>query len=140
MNRPRRVVLDTSMLVSAAIRAGSISDQALLKALRTSNVCASVETLDELTSAQNREKFDRYLDLESRRSFVSLIRRNVHVFDVPTEDRLAVDPPCRDPKDNMFLALALVSEADIVVSSDDDLLVLHPWRGIPIMTPAEFLA
>ena len=140
MNRSRRVILDTSMLVSAAMRTGSISDQALLKALRTSNVCASVETLDELTSAQNREKFDRYLDLESRRSFVSLIRRNVHVFDVPTEDRLAVDPPCRDPKDNMFLALALVSEADIVVSSDDDLLVLHPWRGIPIMTPAEFLA
>ena len=140
MNRPRRVVLDTSMLVSAAIRAGSISDQALLKALRTSKVCASVETLDELTSVLNREKFDRYLDLESRRSFVSLIRRNVHVFDVPTEDRLAVDPPCRDPKDNMFLALALVSEADIVVSSDDGLLVLHSWRGIPIVTPAEFLA
>jgi putative PIN family toxin of toxin-antitoxin system len=99
-----------------------------------------VETLDELASVLNREKFDRYLDLESRRSFVSLIRRNVHLFDVPAEGRLAVDPPCRDPKDNMFLALALVSEADIVVSSDDDLPVLHPWRAIAIMTPAEFLA
>jgi hypothetical protein len=30
------------------------------------------------------------------------------------------------------------AEADAVVSSDEDLLVLHPWRGIAIVTPAEF--
>jgi predicted nucleic acid-binding protein len=51
-----------------------------------------------------------------------------------------VDPPCRDPKDNQFLALALVAEANLLISSDEDLLVLHPWRGIPIVTPALFLA
>jgi predicted nucleic acid-binding protein len=53
---------------------------------------------------------------------------------------MAVDPPCRDPRDNQFLALALAAEADIVVSSDEDLLVLHPWRGIPVVTPVEFLS
>jgi putative PIN family toxin of toxin-antitoxin system len=125
--------------VSAALRVGSVSDQALLKALRTCDVCASVETLDELAQVLDRKKFDRYRDRESRRSFVALIRRNVLLFAVQNADMAAVDPPCRDPKDNQFLALALVSEANALVSSDEDLLVLHPWRGIPIVTPAEFL-
>ncbi len=59
---------------------------------------------------------------------------------VKNDDLEAVDPPCRDSKDNQFLALALVSEADILVSSDEDLLVLHPWRGLAIMRPVEFLS
>jgi hypothetical protein len=29
--------------------------------------------------------------------------------------------------------------ADPIVSSGNGLLVLHPWRGIPILTPAQFL-
>jgi putative PIN family toxin of toxin-antitoxin system len=87
----------------------------------------------------NREKFDRYLDLESRRAFVALIRRNVHLFAVDG-GLLTVGPQCRDAKDQPFLALALAAEAGMIVSGDEDLLVLHPWNGIPILTPAAFLA
>jgi uncharacterized protein len=111
----------------------------VLKALRTCNVCASMETLDELTEVLDREKFDRYLDRDSRSAFVALIRRAVQVFAVQELDIGVLDPPCRDSRDNQFPALALVSEADALVSSDEDLLVLHPWRGMPIITPAEFL-
>jgi len=39
---------------------------------------------------------------------------------------IAINPPCRDPKDDQFLVLARVAEADALVSSDEDLLVLHP--------------
>ena len=53
--------------------------------------------------------------------------------------RSSTASPCRDPEDNQFLALAMVAEAYALVSSDEDLLVLHPWRGIEIVTPAEFL-
>lgn len=136
----RRVVLDTSTLVSAALRIGSVPYQALLEALGTCDVCASAETLTELAQVLERGKFDRYLDRASRRQFVALIRRNVHLFAVQHADLMAVEPSCRDPRDNQFLALALAAEADIVVSSDEDLLVLHPWRAIPIVTPAEFLS
>jgi putative PIN family toxin of toxin-antitoxin system len=110
----------------------------LLKALRTCEVCASAETLDELAQVLDRKKFDRYLDKESRRDFVELMRRHLHLFPVQPADLAAADPPCRDPSDTKFLALALASEADTLVSSDEDLLVLHPWRGIPILTPAQF--
>ena len=139
MNPVRRVILDTSTLVSAALRIGSLPDQVLLKAMRTCDVCASVETLVELAEVLGRRKFDRYLDKESRRAFVALIRRHVHLFAVQPADLAAVKPPCRDPMDNKLLALALASEADALISSDEDLLVLHPWHGIPIVSPAQFL-
>ena len=47
---------------------------------------------------------------------------------------------CRDPDDNILLSLALDGKADYIVSGDNDLLVLNPFREIPIITPAEFLA
>jgi putative PIN family toxin of toxin-antitoxin system len=140
MSRNQRVVLDTSTLVSAALYTGSVPDQALSKALESYDLCASVETLVELEQVLDRGKFDRYRDRESRRAFVALIRRRSNLFAVDLADLSAVDLPCRDSKDNIFLALALSAEADLVVSSDEDLLVLHPWRGIPIIKPAEFLA
>jgi putative PIN family toxin of toxin-antitoxin system len=140
MSHIRRVILDTSTLVSAVLRIGSVPHQALLKALASCDLCASTETLDELEQVLDRDKFDRYLDRELRRSFVALMRRHMHLFAVQDADREAVEPPCRDPKDNQFLALALAAEANALVSSDEDLLVLHPWRGIAIVTPADFLA
>ncbi len=47
---------------------------------------------------------------------------------------------CRDPKDNKFLEAAFEGKADVIVSADDDLLVLDPFEGIPILPPARFLA
>lgn len=136
----QRVVFDTSTLVSAALRPGSIPHQALLKALATCDLCASTETLAELEQVLNLEKFDRYLDRDLRQEFVVQIGHSVHLFAVRNEDMEAVDPACRDSKDNKFLALAQISETEILISSDEDLLVMHPWRGIAIMRPGEFLS
>jgi predicted nucleic acid-binding protein len=47
---------------------------------------------------------------------------------------------CRDPKDNKYLELALASGAETIVSSDNDLIVLHPWRGVKILGAADYLA
>jgi predicted nucleic acid-binding protein len=46
---------------------------------------------------------------------------------------------CRDPKDNKFLELALSGQATHIVSGDEDLLVVHPFHGILILTPQAFL-
>jgi predicted nucleic acid-binding protein len=54
---------------------------------------------------------------------------------VPQEEITA----CRDPSDNKFLEVAVAGEADLIVSGDDDLLVLNPFREIPIVTPRAFL-
>jgi uncharacterized protein len=40
----------------------------------------------------------------------------------------------------MVLALALAAQVDVIVSGDNDLLVLHPFAGIPVLSPADALA
>ena len=46
---------------------------------------------------------------------------------------------CRDPKDNKFLELAITASAQYIISRDEDLLVLHPFRSITICTPKAFI-
>ncbi|GMU82640.1 MAG: hypothetical protein AMXMBFR47_25110 [Planctomycetota bacterium] len=46
---------------------------------------------------------------------------------------------CRDPKDNYVLALALAGSAEVILSEDDDLIVLDPWRGIRVMRLFQFV-
>ena len=48
---------------------------------------------------------------------------------------------CNDPKDDKYLSLAASGKADVIVSGDvRHLLSMHPWRGISILSPADFLA
>jgi putative PIN family toxin of toxin-antitoxin system len=136
----RRVVLDTSVLVSAALRVGSKPHEAFLLALASYDICASVETLAELELVLGREKFAVYLGRGLRRDFVALVRRHAHVFVVDGADLGAVEPRWRDERDDKFLALARVAEAYVLVSSDEDLLIMNPWNGVVVVTPAQFLA
>jgi putative PIN family toxin of toxin-antitoxin system len=46
---------------------------------------------------------------------------------------------CRDAGDDKFLATALSGEADTLVSGDADLLVLNPFRGLPMAAPVTCL-
>jgi predicted nucleic acid-binding protein len=46
---------------------------------------------------------------------------------------------CRDATDDKFLELAVNGKADVIVSGDADLLVLNPFREIPIVMPAAFV-
>lgn len=67
------------------------------------------------------------------------------VLGILTAAALYVEPAqavtdCRDAKDNKYLELALAAQADTIVSSDHDLVVLDPWRGIRILTPADYVA
>lgn len=136
----RQAVLDNSTLVSAALRPGSVPHSVLLLAVDECEVCASIETLSELEEVLARPKFNRYLDSETRREFMTLVHEHFRLFSVPAMTPSELSPSCRDPRDDKFLALALTAHADVIVSSDDDLLVLHPWRGVPILSPADFLA
>ena len=86
-----------------------------------------------------RPQFLKYAPSEALLAFVEAIRAEGRLFAISAEDATSAAPRCRDPKDDMFLTLAEVARAEVIVSSDKDLLVLHPWRGIPILTPAQFV-
>lgn len=134
MSFARRIVIDTGVLVSAAIRPESIPALALEKALLHFEVCASEETLTELSTVLLRRKFDRSATMKLRQAFVAGFRERVVLFVVTNEVE-----DCPDPKDNKFLALAELAEAELIVASDPHLTSMHPWRGIPVMPPAPFL-
>lgn len=134
-----RVVFDTSTLVSAALRVGSTPHRALAHALREGEVCVSSATLAELDEVLMRPKFDRYQPTKTRREFAAFLKQHGALFAVSEAQASNVNSACRDPKDNQFLALLQVCAADVLISSDADLLVLHPWNGVPILTPAAVL-
>jgi uncharacterized protein len=134
MSFARRVVVDTGVLVSAAIRPESVPALALEKAWLSFEVCASRETLAELETVLSRSKFDRYAPASQRQAFVAGFRAHAVMIEVDT-----TVSDCPDPKDNMFLALAETAEAELMVASDPHLTQMHPWRGIPILPPAAFL-
>lgn len=139
MSALRRVVFDTPTLVGAALKPGLVPHRALLQALARCDVCASAKTLIELEKVMQRDQFDRYPSREIRLDFVAVLRHSMHFFAVMQADEENLQPPCRDPKDNKFLALAQVCRADALVSSDDDLLVLNPWRAMHVLSAGAFL-
>ena len=136
MSTFQRVVFDTRTLVSAALRMGSTPHLAVAHALATAELCASASTLAELEQVLRRAKFDRYQPMDIRQEFAAMLRRSSSLFVVSGAH---ISPPCRDAKDNQFLALLEACDADGLISSDADLLVLDPWNGVPILSPSEFL-
>ena len=128
-------MFDTSTLVGAASRQTGVPHRCFLHAIRSDRVAVSDATLSELREVLARPRLSRFVQPELGEQILALFAI-VGVRFVPSE-RVA---DCRDPKDNCFLELALASGADIIVSSDQDLLVLHPWRDTRILRPAEYLA
>ena len=134
MSRELRVVYDTNVVVSALLFGQSIPAQALFAVHGRGTVLLSEPTLIELSEVLSRPKFDRYLTQEERERFLAALLHEATLIEISDEVRV-----CRDPKDDKFLDLALNGTATHLVTGDEDLLVLDPFRGIPIVTPARFL-
>ncbi len=133
----KKFVIDTSVLISAAIYPQSIAAQALLAAFALGTVYRSQATFQELVEVLNRPKFDRYfVDQEFTRA-VFLSTYEKYAVEVPVTQEVT---DCTDAKDNMFLSLAASVEADILVSGDKEHLIsMHPYRGIAILSVSDFL-
>jgi putative PIN family toxin of toxin-antitoxin system len=127
-------VLDTNTLLSALFNENSTPGIALKKARQNGTLLVSAETASEYFTVFSRNKFERYVSLETRIAFIENIISNA--LYVEPVVKVAV---CRDPKDNKFLELAVTAEASCIISGDQDLLMLNPFNGIPIVTAAEFL-
>jgi putative PIN family toxin of toxin-antitoxin system len=129
------IVLDASVLISAAMGRGSIPDRAVRHAFASDRVAVSEPMIAELIDVFARPRLARFVLPDLRDEVLALLDTS-GVFVAPAE-RVT---DCRDAKDNKYLELALAARAATIVSSDDDLLVLHPWRGVRILLPASYLA
>jgi putative PIN family toxin of toxin-antitoxin system len=131
------VVVDASTFVSAALKANSLPERALLRAVSEPNrLLLSQAVEDEYREVIFHPKFDRFVAVERRRRILDIAVVAAEWVELTETVR-----ECPDPKDDKYLALAAAGGADVIVSSDvRHLLSMHPWRGIPILSPADYLA
>lgn len=129
-----RAVIDTNILIRALIKPkGTVAP--VLARLREGDytVLYSTELLEEIVDVLSRPRFHGIQDKDVETLLSLIVLRGEGV--VPSQ-QIQV---CRDSKDDKLLEVAIEGQADLVVTGDEDLLVLNPFQGIPILTSAEFL-
>ncbi len=129
-----RVVIDTNILVSFAIRPSRAFESIFDRIAAGGIPLVSDETLAELLTVLTRKKFRKYIPLDQSIDYWEWYAGISELVSV-TETVVA----CRDPKDDKFLSLAVSGRADCILAGDGDLLDIGQFRGIPIYRPAAFI-
>ena len=133
-----RAVVDVNILVRALIKPeGTVGP--VLRRLREGafTMLYSEAILEELLEVLGRPRIRAKYGLEERDIETVILLVLLRGEPVATDQSIRA---CRDPRDDMFLEVAVAGHADVIVSGDEDLRVLSPFEGIAIMGPAEFLA
>jgi putative PIN family toxin of toxin-antitoxin system len=126
------IVLDSNIYISAALSVEGHSHSILKlaeKGLFEVSIADSITDEVERILKQKLRWPPGKIDLWMRyiRSFAHRVQPQQHVHD------------CSDPDDDAILECALEAHAQIIVTGDNHLLKLHPYRGIKILTPRVFL-
>lgn len=93
----------------------------------------SPELIDEIRSVFQRPKFTRYYTPEKLAMLLDFMKEETLMFYLSE-----IPPRCRDAKDDYLLELAVVSEADYLITGDNDLLTLNKIGTCQIVTAMEF--
>ena len=130
----KRFVLDTNVLISSIVFPKSLPDQVLRKVLTDGVLIFSHATIAEFNEVLLRPKFDRYISQKLRQEFF---------FEIATSAMLVTAKPCdvicRDGKDQKFLEILAEGEVDLLITGDQDLLVLKNIGDCQIASPTTFL-
>lgn len=133
-----RIVLDSNLFVSALLKPGSIPDL-ILRAVKDEKVLLlmSDDILAEIARVLNYPKIRKRFSAsdEELHNFLQLLG-SVAIF---TPGTLNLPPLEADPDDTKYLICAVEGHADFIVSGDHHLTDLTMYRGIRIVTPAEFI-
>jgi putative PIN family toxin of toxin-antitoxin system len=130
-----RIVIDTSVLISAALLDESTPARARTHAVRFGQLVGTEATVQEFVDKLLLPKFDPYVSRAAREILVQRLQPIIELVPV-----VQVIRACRDPRDDKFLEAAVNGRADVIITGDKDLLVLNPFAGVAIVTPADYLA
>ena len=131
-NRKIRVVVDTNIWISFLIgkTIAGLSNAIINNSVQ---ILFSEELFDELIEVLNRPKFKKYFSTEDIYELVSLINTKVEWIKITNHFN-----DCRDPKDNFLLDLIVSGKADYLVTGDDDLITLNPYKNVNILHYRDF--
>ncbi len=125
-----RVVFDTNVIVAGIVAEG------LCREIVEDHIPEHTPILSRWLWDELVEKLQTKFDLDPLGLPLLGLYRRFATWVEPAE----LQPPvCRDPEDDWVLATALAGAAEAIVSGDDDLLVLRRYRGVPILSPRQFL-
>ena len=138
-----RVVLDTNVLISAALTKTGPPALLVRYVFAEATPVWSTTTFTEFESRLWKPKFDRYLNLDDRRSLLHDARTIGLWIDIPphlAQQRYSRGPTA-DIGDDIFVQTALAAQATWLVTGDQDLLTVQPGlvEGLKILTPAQAL-
>jgi putative PIN family toxin of toxin-antitoxin system len=128
-----RVVVDTNVFVSAALKDKSLPAVALHLSTQHGTLLKSSATEQQLFEVLARPRLASLISPDAIEWFKKLLAAAEFIN---ITERIS---ECRDPTDDKFLELAMNGQADMIISGDADLLVLNPFRGIPIVGAAAFV-
>lgn len=130
---PACIVIDTNVLISAGLLPQSKTVQVLALAVERFVIAQNQNTWHELETRISRPKLDRCFGESGRLQHLGAIAQSVQFFEVKAS--VAVS---RDKTDDKFMGLALDSGAKILISGDPDLKDVQTYKGVDILSPAQF--
>lgn len=124
------VVFDTNVIVAALLSNG-LCHECFRRVVRGRLLASSPALLQELESTLRR----KFAVTVAAEAFLGALRDRVRLVDpIPLPARV-----CRDRDDDLVLATAMAAGAELIVTGDQDLLVLGTYEGVRLVTPREFL-
>ena len=135
------VVVDTNVWISGLLNKAGVPAQVSGWVIRHAMPVFTAATFAELGERIWRPKFDRYLTMERRKQVLADLSAIGHWVDLPTE--IAARSFCRDATDDKFIHLAMAAHAALLITGDQDLLVLADGLlldGVRVLSPAAALA
>lgn len=130
-----KFVVDTNVIISAALSPKGASFKVLEILIAESSLLFSDQTYAELVHQFSRSKFDKWVSPETRLQVLESVKACAEWTKIAGDVSI-----CRDSKDDKFLETALTGGADKIITGDQDLLVLHQFEEIPIITPKAWFA
>lgn len=128
-----KVVVDSNIWISVLINK---SYQSFIKGLikKEIKIISSRDQLEEISRVITKPKISRHVQRQHIKEFLILFLKTVELVEI--KERVN---DCRDEKDNFILETALSGNVNYIITTDNDLLVMNPYREIKILTVTDFL-
>ncbi len=123
---PKRVVLDTNILIAAYFNPNSFSAKLLKLAARN-----KIDIYWSSSLYREAQTILRFIPPRDRKSILEKVFKSKNRVSRPPKVKVISE----DPEDDKILACALKANADFVVSNDKHLLDLKEFKGIRILSP-----
>ena len=127
------IVIDTNVLTSAGLLPQSKAAQVLALAIEHFVIAQNRDTWHELETRIARPRFDRYFGESGRLRHLVQIAQSIQRFEISAAVSVS-----RDKTDDKFIELAIDSGASILISGDPDLKDVKAYKGVEILSPAQF--